>query len=184
MEEVSVKKAELRDKMLGQRKKLNLKQKRSYDQQICEKLKKLILIKEPVVVHAYLPIKQEIDITPLLSWLLNKKITVVCPKVLPKRQLENLELLNLEDFDRGPFNTIHPAGNKVFNGDIDFVIMPGLAFYNDHNRLVYGGGYYDRFLVKHPASLKAAICYPFQLIDKVPVEDHDIRMDRIVLIES
>lgn len=173
-------KSSIREIMLEKRKTLNLKTKRGYDKRICEALKKMILVTQPSVIHSYLPIKSEIDVTPLLRWALNKKIKIVCPKVMPERQMENLELLGFEDFDYGPFGTLHPAGNKKYNGSIDLIIMPGLAFDESLNRLGYGGGYYDRFLIKHPKSIKAAVFYPFQFIDNVPVEEHDVKMSKLV----
>jgi 5-formyltetrahydrofolate cyclo-ligase len=140
-----------------------------------------VIAKEARVVHSYLPIKGEIDVSPFLKWLLDKQIKVVCPMVLPKRQLESLELLHFDHFDTGPFNTLHPAGNAIYKGNIDLVIMPGLAYDTELNRLGYGGGYYDRFLANHPDALKAAVLYPFQLIDKVPIAEHDVKMDELVL---
>lgn len=174
-------KAILRELMLAKRKTLYPKQKRNYDQDICDRLKELILHRKPRVVHSYLPIKREVDVTPLLKWLMDHNLKVVCPKVLPKRQLENLELLHFNAFDIGPFNTLHPAGNVVYTGTIDLVIMPGLAFDKGLGRLGYGGGYYDRFLAKHPNAYKAAVLYPFQLVGQVPVELHDVKMDELII---
>lgn len=173
-------KSELREFMKAKRSALNPKEKRSYDRNICDSLKEIVLIEKPKVVHSYLPIQGEINVTPFLKWLLHSKVKVVCPRVLPKRQLENIELLHFDKFDNGPFNTIHPAGNITYSGNIDLVIMPGLAFDNKLNRLGYGGGYYDRFLVKCQNATKVAILYPFQLIDLVPTEEHDIKMDRVI----
>lgn len=181
VELVKKEKTELREFMLNKRKELGLKEKRKHDKAICDALKKVILLKDPKVIHSFLPIKAEIDVTPLLKWALSQNIKVVCPKVLPKRQLENLELSNFDDFDYGPFNTIHPAGNMVYRGPIDLVIMPGLAFDNDLNRLGYGGGYYDRFLLNQPNAMKVAILYSFQLVKTVPVEPHDIKVTRLIL---
>lgn len=175
-------KSRVRELMLAKRKSIFYKEKRQYDKEICNALQKLILVKKPKVVHSYLPIKGEVDVSPLLKWLLTQQIKVVCPKVLPKRQLQNLELHHFRDFDIGPFRTIHPAGNKVYSGHIDFVIMPGLAFDSEFNRLGYGGGYYDRFLVKNPTSFKAAVMYPFQLLESVPVEEHDVKMDTLIVL--
>jgi len=180
-ERLDKEKASLRELMLAKRKAISLKGKRSYDHDICEKLKAITVEKEAKVVHSYLPIKAEIDVTPYLQWLLEKQIKVVCPKVLPKRQLENRELLHFDSFDIGPFNTIHPAGNIVYKGIIDLVVMPGLAFDIGLNRLGYGGGYYDRFLTKHPEAYTVAILYPFQMVDYVPVDTHDIQMDELLL---
>ncbi len=174
-------KHELREFMIAARKAIYPKEKRQYDKDICEKLKAIVSANKPNVVHSYLPIKGEIDVTPFLKWLLDIKIKVVCPKVLPERQLENIELLHFDEFDIGPFKTIHPSGNTVYSGNIDLVIIPGLAFDKNMNRLGYGGGYYDRFLAKHPEASKAALLYPFQMIDAVPIEEHEIKMDKLIV---
>jgi 5-formyltetrahydrofolate cyclo-ligase len=169
--------------MLEKRVALDLKFKRNYDKSVCEKLKSYVVSNNLNVVHAYLPIKKEIDITSFLKWTLDNKVKVVCPKVMPKRQLQNLELLSFDKFDVGPFKTIHPAGNKVYEGSIDLVVVPGLAFDKNMNRLGYGGGYYDRFLVKYPKAFKYAVQYPFQIVDAVPVEPFDQKVDRLIALE-
>lgn len=174
-------KGKFREVMLARRESLLLREKRRYDQNICESLKKLIMIKNPKVIHSYLPIKREIDVTPLLKWLLEKQIKVVCPKVISNRQMVSMQLLNFRELDIGPFRTIHPAGEEVYEGEIDLFILPGLAFDGKLNRLGYGAGYYDRYLVHHPGSFKAAVLYSFQLTHQIPVEDHDIRMDKLIL---
>ena len=63
--------------------------------------------------------------------------------------------------------------------DIDIVIVPGVAFDKKYNRMGYGKGYYDRFL-KDMTALKIGVCHSFQLVDEIPSEPHDIKMDMIV----
>lgn len=62
------------------------------------------------------------------------------------------------------------------------MIVPGLAFDPYGNRIGYGAGYYDRFLTEAAGDhfIKVALAYDFQLLEKVPAEEHDIRMDYIV----
>ena len=48
------------------------------------------------------------------------------------------------------------------------------------NRLGRGKGYYDRLLPRIPSAYKAGICFPFQLVEEVPAEPFDIRMDEII----
>ena len=174
----------LREEMILHRNSLASNMKHQYDQDICDSLKTLVTLKKSTVVHAYLPMKGEIDISPFLKWLLVQGVKVICPKVLPKRQLVNIELQSYGSFEVGPFNTYHPAGNVVYEGKIDLVVMPGLAFDQNKNRLGYGGGYYDRFLSKHPESFLAAILYPFQLVEKVPVEEHDVKMNKLIYMSG
>ena len=60
------------------------------------------------------------------------------------------------------------------------IITPGLAFDASNYRLGYGGGYYDSFMVNHPDAWKIGICYPFQKVPKVPIEEHDLQLDKIL----
>lgn len=173
-------KAKIREHMLEARDNMSPKYKRNFDYEVCEELKHFCQKNVTKIIHCYLPIKGEINVIPFLTWALQNDIKIVCPKVMPERQLQNLELLGLDDFETGPFNTIHPAGNKVYQGQIDLIIVPGLAFDTQLNRLGYGGGYYDRFLLKYPESFKLAVQYPFQLIKEVPIEKHDVKMDELI----
>ena len=62
---------------------------------------------------------------------------------------------------------------------IDLAVIPGVAFDRYGHRLGRGKGYYDRLLPQIPAS-KVGICFPFQLIEEVPAEAFDFRMDTII----
>lgn len=57
------------------------------------------------------------------------------------------------------------------------MIMPGLAFDRDRRRVGYGGGFYDRYLEKHPGHPTAAVAFDFQIFEKVPSDRHDRRPD-------
>lgn len=181
--EIKEKKKSIRKLMLEQRRKLDAPVKLEYDQFICEQLEQIILKNGYSVIHAYIPIANEIDITPLLIKLLKYNITIVCPKTLPKRRLENRVLKSLNELEIGIMGTMHPVEYELFNGRYDLIIVPGLAFDNRNYRVGYGGGYYDNFLVMQPESFKVGIFYPFQKVDVVPVEPHDICLDTILVKE-
>ncbi|MCO6499885.1 MAG: 5-formyltetrahydrofolate cyclo-ligase [Vicingus serpentipes] len=181
MTEIIKQKKDLRKEMLIKRAKLDKIYKKKYDLWVCNELENIIDANNYKIIHAYLPMGKEIDITPLLKKLLSKNITVVTPKTLPKRKLENRVLTSLTDIEKGVFGTTHPVTPEEYKGVFDLIIVPGLAFDNDNYRLGYGGGYYDNFLVHHPDSNKIGIFYPEQEVEKVPVETHDIRLDNILL---
>jgi len=68
---------------------------------------------------------------------------------------------------------------------LDLVIVPGVAFDRKGHRLGFGAGYYDRFLPKlRPGVKKIAVAFEVQLVDSVPAEEHDIRMDAILTEEQ
>lgn len=62
---------------------------------------------------------------------------------------------------------------------VDLIIIPGVAFDSKLNRLGRGKGYYDRFLPKLKAT-KIGVCFDFQLLDKVPVDNNDVKMDMLI----
>lgn len=174
-------KKELREKKLIERAQLETSFKNEYDLWICQQLERLIEEKNYQTIHAYLPMSKEIDITHLIKNLLAKKITIVTPKTLPKRKLENRVLTSLSDIEKGVFGTTHPINPKEYTGTFDLIIIPGLAFDNKNYRLGYGGGYYDSFLMNHPQAYKLGIFYPEQKVDSVPTEPHDLSLDKILV---
>lgn len=170
----------LRTRMFGVRKTINLEHKLKYDHWINKSLIELITERNCKVVHAYIPMLNEIDIRPLIQQLLDQQITIVSPKTLPKRKLENRLLQSLENLETGIMGTQHPAEPIVYEGKIDLIIVPGMAFDAQKYRLGYGGGYYDNFIITQPAAFKVGIFYPFQQVENVPVESHDIQLDHIL----
>ena len=77
------------------------------------------------------------------------------------------------------FGVQEPTGPAVDVGEIDFVIVPGLAFTLAGDRLGYGQGYYDRFLPTVSAP-NAGVCFSDQLVDEMPLAAHDVRVDAVI----
>jgi 5-formyltetrahydrofolate cyclo-ligase len=74
----------------------------------------------------------------------------------------------------------------VPEGDVDpywpdVVIVPGLAFTARGERLGQGGGWYDRFLgATRPDCATIGVCFVEQVVDSLPIEPHDVVVDRVV----
>ena len=64
------------------------------------------------------------------------------------------------------------------------IIVPGVAFSKKGERLGYGGGFYDRFLEKHPQIRRVAVAFEFQMMPEVPTEPTDISPEIIVTEEE
>jgi 5-formyltetrahydrofolate cyclo-ligase len=89
----------------------------------------------------------------------------------------------LSELEPGYFGVPEPVDKcpEVDTGDIDLVIMPGIAFDREGGRIGYGGGFYDRFLIKMERKVdRIAPAYDFQVVDEVPVDLWDIRIDGII----
>lgn len=87
----------------------------------------------------------------------------------------------IEHTTSGPFGIIEPALyiEPISPETIDLIVIPGMAFDRNGNRLGRGRGFYDRLLktVKAP---RIGICFDFQLVGNVPTEPFDVRMNKIV----
>ena len=86
------------------------------------------------------------------------------------------------DLAEGAFHIMEPVGEPYTDYDkIDVVLVPGMAFDAAGHRLGRGRGYYDRFLTAHSHLYKIGVCFPFQRVAEVPVEEHDICVDDIAV---
>lgn len=66
----------------------------------------------------------------------------------------------------------------------DVVIVPGVAFTRQGDRLGQGGGWYDRFLAEvRPDCTKVGVAFAEQIVDALPLEPHDVRVDHVVTDE-
>lgn len=83
---------------------------------------------------------------------------------------------------RGPYGVKEPVvRTPVKTGDIDLVIVPGLAFDKKGNRLGRGKGCYDRFLKGSPSTtVSVGLAFDFQILPFIPTAKHDMRVDRLI----
>lgn len=114
----------------------------------------------------------------VVEYAKTKTIILPCVKgdVLELRVFKGLE--NLVDGDG--FGIPEPSGD-LFLGvdDIDLIVVPGVAFDNQNNRMGRGRAYYDK-LLRTTNCEKIGICFKFQLLDKVPTDEYDIKMDLVI----
>jgi 5-formyltetrahydrofolate cyclo-ligase len=100
--------------------------------------------------------------------------------VLPRLRSGAIEPALLGDgFSSGQFGIREPTGQAVDPMSIDLVIVPGVAFTLGCDRLGHGRAYYDRFLPTTNAFTVGA-CFAEQIVDELPLEAHDVRLDRVV----
>ncbi len=131
------------------------------------------------IVMLYSALPDEVQTQAFLEkWRHEKKIilpTVVGDDIIPVELAENT------GFAVGDFNILEPQ-NEPYTGGYDLIVVPGVAFDRNGNRIGRGRGYYDRFLCKHLDVKRIGICFDFQLVDKVPTEPNDIIMDEIITL--
>ena len=95
----------------------------------------------------------------------------------------------------GAFHILEPTGPLFTDYDaIDLAVIPGVAFTLDGCRLGRGRGYYDRLLarlnnlqssiINHQSLYTLGLAFPFQILDDLPTEPHDIKLDEVITIET
>lgn len=134
-------------------------------------------------VLLYHSLNDEVDTHDFIrKW--SKKKQILLPVVVGN-ELELRLYTGPEDMQIGSYGIEEPMGETYTDYEsIDFIVVPGVAFDRKGNRVGRGKGYYDRLLPHIPSAYKAGICFPFQLVEEVPAEPHDIRMDIIITINE
>ncbi len=147
----------------------------------CSRIKEDELWHKAGTVMLYHALPDEVDTAPLLADALLMGKRVLLPRVVG----DNLELriYTPDTLCRGAYGIMEPTGDVFLAEDyasIDLAIVPGMAFDRRGSRLGRGKGYYDRLLPLLPKAYKLGLCFDFQLLDYIPCEEHDVRMDWVM----
>lgn len=148
---------------------------------------------EAKIILAFCSMEGEVDTEEIIKTAIGEAKMVVVPRVQGKdlifHQIRDLE--SEEDFvvsnwgikepcdclpALDPFGILHQTG---------LIVTPGLAFDTNKNRLGRGGGFYDRFLCQLRQCdqldiFAIGVCFSEQLLEYVPVGDHDCPVDGVV----
>jgi len=93
-----------------------------------------------------------------------------------------------EDLKQTSYGYMEPKKEKLQPIDekkIDLTVVPGLAFDKNMNRIGFGKGYYDRYLAKtRKDTKKIAVAYDYQVLEEIPSEVFDVKMDSIITDEN
>jgi len=131
----------------------------------------------------YLAAQDEINLTAVIEEMLARGVTVVAPRWNGETyELAKLTGLDDEDLRKGPMGILEPKEAGVVSPkDVAVWLVPGLAFTRDGKRLGYGGGWYDRLMAAADMrATKFGVAYAFQVVEDLPSEPHDIRVDGII----
>lgn len=127
----------------------------------------------------YYPLEEELDLRYCFDSARHQGVEMVFPLV--NRRTDRLDLYRVEDPERqlreGAYQVMEPSpetARHVEPGRVELALVPGLAFDRRGNRLGFGKGYYDDLIGRFgPDTLTVGVGYHFQLIERVPVEEHD-----------
>jgi 5-formyltetrahydrofolate cyclo-ligase len=146
---------------------------------ILEQVESLPVFQSAKTILLYYPVQNEVDVLPLVKRYKHEK-TILFP-VSHRRGMTVHPYAGNAMMHRGKFGIPEPT-TPAYEGTIDLMIVPAVAFDKKGRRLGRGGGYYDRFIKKiknHTFTL--GVAYDFQMIDEVPSARHDQRVQGVVI---
>ena len=155
-------------------------QRESHSREIEKRLFLLTEFREASLVMFFASFRSEINTLPMIRHALEAGKRVILPKV----KGGDLALFEIRDFDRdtAPGAWLIPEPREdapAVISDVDLMIIPGLAFDENGNRLGYGAGFYDRILPRYKHKT-VALAFEIQIVPKIPVSPHDIPVHAIV----
>ncbi|MGM0471277.1 MAG: 5-formyltetrahydrofolate cyclo-ligase [Bacillota bacterium] len=179
-------KEEQRERVLNYRQRLTDKEVLHKSMDIKRELFDLEEFQAAEVVMFYIDFRNEVKTEFMIKEVLNSGKRVV----IPISQVEDRSLLlsELKDYDQeleeGTYGILEPKDEylrPVDYDELDLVIVPGVGFDEDCNRLGYGGGYYDRFSAKLDDTVdRVALAFEIQIVDQVITDEHDLPVDKVL----
>lgn len=172
----------LRNQMRARRDALSLEEIHIQTEKCLRQLVNFPPYKENEWIYTYMAIGSEVDTISMMQTFIKMGKKVAVPKV-EGDMIAFYEIQSVKDCRPGLWGILEPVSYKAPAEEPGLILLPGLAFDERGNRLGYGGGYYDKYLKAHPDCECAALAYEMQVIDEVPREMHDRKVDYIITPE-
>lgn len=141
-------------------------------------LASLSLLNKADRVFAFVPLKSEVNITPLLSLF-----PIALPCCLPDGEMvfKAMKQPWKEQVKKGEHAVFEPTdGEIVTPTEKSVILVPGVAFTKEGLRLGRGGGYYDRYLENHKEAVTIGLCTKSHLIEDLPVTVQDVAVSAVL----
>lgn len=183
-------KKSIRERLLKLRESMDNEQVKEKSRRITEFVLGFESFRDSNTVMCYMDFRNEVKTRDIIKYCISsgKKIAVpVIDKCIKtgRRGIVPYVINDVENgMEIGTFGILEPkkdAEKRINPEEIDFVLVPGVAFDKKGNRIGFGAGYYDRFLSKvRKDCIKAGLAFHSQILDNIPAEEHDICMDFII----
>lgn len=156
---------------------------------IMSKLFALPAYTQSKTIMCFIDLKKEVITRDFIRRSMDNGKRVLVPIIVKEesggRSMRASQLLDFEDdLESGTMGILEPKPDKRRYADpaeIDFIVVPGLAFDINRNRLGYGAGFYDAYLKKiRPDCETVAVCFDYQVFERIPVKDYDVQVGKII----
>lgn len=188
MEEIYSKKKELRKNILDIRNNLNVDEKREKDNIIRKIFLESSHYKNADKIFIYISYSSEIDTIEIIKKALKDGKEIFVPRTIFKTKImDAVKIISLDNLQKDRYGIPEPEESEphINPDELDLIVVPGVAFDDKGGRIGYGAGYYDRYFKKiskerNKLIKKIALAYDFQVIDNVPMDEQDVKIDCII----
>jgi len=173
----------LRKEMRARRKALTEFERQNFSDEIIKKFLATEIYKNSQVIMAYVSMPEEVQLQKIFTASFAQKKILAVPLIIGAGEMSAVQVENFDALEVGEFGilTVRKESRKFIDAEkINCVIVPGAAFDLNLNRLGLGGGFYDKFLPRAVNAKKIALAYDFQILDAIPTEPHDVKVDMII----
>ena len=175
----------LRKTLIKLRDEISKERRKEKDRAIYETIIKSDPYKKSKFLFVFVSYGSEVDTHKLIKHALDSGKRVCVPKVIDKvNGMKAVEIRGWSDLSESYRGILEPELKEtdiVEEKAIDLVIVPGVAFDHNGGRLGYGGGFYDRFLLKIKEECHIiAVCYKEQIVNELPMDEHDVKINCII----
>lgn len=180
-------KKQIRRQIQEDRDKLTEEERKEKSLIIMNKVSEHYLYQNAKQLLIYMDYRNEVQTHFFIEKALKDGKRVFCPCVLesaPEPIMEFYEIKDLSELETGFRGILEPQSieekrwNPTNSCTNALMIMPGVAFDTQKNRIGYGKGFYDRYVQKYGKYLKIiAIAFSCQMIENIHTEAHDRKAD-------
>lgn len=175
-------KQEARTQMKKMRQELSKAEREERNQRIFERLMQLECMKRAKWFFPFVSYGTEVDTLPMITYILENTDTKVAVPRVNGKDMDFYEIQSLSQLQEGYCGILEPVTQDLVKAEHGVMLLPGLAFDVQKNRVGYGGGFYDRYLesCQHTDLHTVAIAYDFQVVATIGAERFDRKPDLLL----
>lgn len=179
-------KDQLRQEIFKKRAALTDDYRQAAQAKVYDQLFDLDVFKKAKTIMVYYSTPEEFNTHPIIekAWQEGKRVGI--PRVFPKRVMEALEYTSDSQLENSKFDIPEPslASPVIDPESIDLIIMPCVSCNNQGERIGYGGGYYDRYLLRAKNAYFLLPYFAKLQSQEIPKEEHDQKVDLVITEEG
>jgi len=179
-------KEKLRKQIKEKRERQSKEENRKKSKEIKERLFNLKEYRIARTVLFYVSYDGEVFTHDIIKEALDDKRVVVPISNKEDCSLSLSELKNWGDLEISSYGILEPKKDCIREAsvdEIDLIVVPGVGFDEQGCRIGHGNGYYDGLLRNSTNAIHIGLAFENQIVKEVPIESHDIPVDKIVTEE-